>query len=364
MKKKLSILLCMLLAMTTLVACNTKTDDTTDDESSSSGGVVSELTSYVPSDYITLPDYSSVDIETEPYEITDVDLEEYIAYELSYLAETVEITDRGVESGDTVNIDYIGTQDGVAFDGGTAAGYDLTIGSGAFIDGFEDGLIGAELGETLVLALTFPEDYTSEELSGQEVEFEVVINSITATVTPELTDEVAMTLEPSITTVDEYRAFMLDYIEIESAAYYEVTVQEEVFAYISENATYEDMPQDLIDYYVQVQYDMIDIYAEMYGIDSATFITMMFGTTEEEYEVSAIESAGDMAREYMMFLLLAELEGITVSLDDINAYAELYYADAGLTSAEEYMEMVGEQQVEIVLLAEGVLPALYKYANI
>ncbi len=360
MKKKLSILLCMLLAMTTLVACNNKTDA----GSSSSSEPVSELTSYIPSDYITLPDYSSVDIETEPYVITDADLEEYIAYELSYLAETVEVTDRAVETGDTVNIDYVGTKDGVAFDGGTAAGYDLTIGSGAFIDGFEDGLIGVELGETVVLTLTFPEDYTSEELSGQEVEFEVVINSITATVTPELTDEVAMTLEPSITTVDEYRTFMLDYIETESAAYYEVTVQEEVFAYISENATYKDMPQDLIDYYVQVQYDMIDIYAEMYGIDSETFITMMFGTTTEEYEVSATESAGDMAREYMMFLLLAELEGISVSLDDVNAYAELYYTDAGLTSAEEYLELVGEQQVEIVLLAEGVLPALYKYANI
>lgn len=84
---------------------------------------------------------------------------------------------RAVEEGDTVAIDYVGKKDGVAFEGGTGS-YDLTIGSGAFIDGFEDGLIGHTIGETVDLNLTFPEDYGSEDLAGQDVVFTVTINGI------------------------------------------------------------------------------------------------------------------------------------------------------------------------------------------
>ena len=93
-----------------------------------------------------------------------------------------------VESGDTVNIDFEGKKDGVAFDGGTSQGYNLTIGSGSFIDGFEDGLIGVNVGDTVDLNLTFPEGYQNADLAGQDVVFTVTVNFICASNSSEMVD--------------------------------------------------------------------------------------------------------------------------------------------------------------------------------
>ena len=143
-------------------------------------------------------------------DVDDETVENVLASELARHAYQQEVTDRPAKEGDTVNIDYKGMKDGVAFEGGTAQGYDLTLGSGSFIDGFEDGLIGAETGETRNLELKFPYRYKNNpDLAGQPVVFEVTVNKIVETVTPELTDEYAAE-NSDYATAEEYREGLRD----------------------------------------------------------------------------------------------------------------------------------------------------------
>ncbi len=133
---------------------------------------------YNVSDYVTLCDYDNIVIDYDNTKVSDVELHDYINKLLAQTPSYIPINKSVVESGDYVNIDYIGKKDGVAFDGGTANGYVLGIGTGTFIPGFEDGLIGVSVGETVDLNLTFPENYGNSELAGAAVVFTVTVNSI------------------------------------------------------------------------------------------------------------------------------------------------------------------------------------------
>ena len=139
------------------------------------------LSGITAADYVDLPaDYASLTVEVEPVaEVTDEQVEELIDSQRNARRELQEVTKRTkVQSGDVVNIDYVGRIDGEEFDGGSAEGYDLEIGSGSFIEGFEDGLIDQKVGDTVTLELTFPEDYGDSTKAGVDAEFEVTINSI------------------------------------------------------------------------------------------------------------------------------------------------------------------------------------------
>ena len=129
---------------------------------------------------VVLGEYKGLKLEAEKSEVTDEMVESSLKSAFSMNPLMKEVTDRAVQEGDTANIDYEGkfADTKVAFDGGTAQGYDLKIGSGSFIDGFEDGLIGVGIGETVDLNLTFPENYGSEDLAGKDVIFTVKVNSI------------------------------------------------------------------------------------------------------------------------------------------------------------------------------------------
>lgn len=137
---------------------------------------------------VELKDYSSVTVVKPVAEITDADLDKMIQ-NLREQRASFEPVERAAEDGDQVNIDYIGTKDGEAFEGGSAEGSDLVLGSGRMIPGFEDGLVGLSAGDEKVLSLSFPEDYHNEELKGAAVEFKVKVNAVKAKQLPELNDE-------------------------------------------------------------------------------------------------------------------------------------------------------------------------------
>lgn len=137
------------------------------------------LRTYDVEKYVTLCDYKGMEVIVEgDFSVTDDSVEDYINDMLAYYPSYEDTDKQTVEEGDFVNIDYEGKKDGVAFDGGTAEGYVLEIGSNSFIDGFEDGLIGTNVGDTVDLDLTFPENYQSAELAGAAVVFTVKVNKI------------------------------------------------------------------------------------------------------------------------------------------------------------------------------------------
>ena len=200
MKKKFTLFVAAVMAASLLTACGDKANDNSSEEvsaaaeTSEASGAVTETAESVDlsaletitlkdinlEDYLTLGEYKGVTAEVTGIEITDEDVENELANVYAQDPMLVDVTDRAVENGDTVNIDYVGKYADTleAFDGGTAEGASLTIGSHSYIDGFEDGLIGAKIGETVDLNLTFPENYGATDLAGKDVIFTVTVNGI------------------------------------------------------------------------------------------------------------------------------------------------------------------------------------------
>ena len=221
-KKLLCILLAIAAAVCVIFACFMLTKHKQTDSASSSAASVSQFGSVADFDYeafdysdgldengywsgikaldyVTLPeDFGSIALKENDLTPTEDELQQQVDNLLNQYTSSQPVTGRAAQSGDVANIDYTGTVDGVAFTGGSASGYDLTLGSGSFIDGFEDQIIGHNVGDTFDVTVTFPDGYgdsTDAEgntitLSGKEAVFSVTLNSISESVTPELTDHI------------------------------------------------------------------------------------------------------------------------------------------------------------------------------
>ena len=158
-------------------------------------------------DNLKITQYKGVEVSAadKPEKVTDDDVEQYIQSQLTSSATTTEVTDRAAQKGDTVDIAFVGTIDGEAFDGGSSDSYSLELGSGTMIDGFEDSIIGHNVGETFVWDGKFPDDYQSTDLAGKACQFTITVNSISEQNVPELTDEWVANNSESSKTVKEYK---------------------------------------------------------------------------------------------------------------------------------------------------------------
>ncbi len=193
---------------------------------------------------VTLGDYKGLTVEIERETVTDADIDARIQQDRAKASRTVEILDRPVQEGDTVNLDYAGTVDGVAFDGGTASGQTLEIGSHQFIPGFEEQMIGMCIAEERDLNVTFPETYHAEELAGKAAVFHVKVNSITNTEMPELDDEFAADVS-DFTTFADYRTGIVEELEEKAKKNNETAAENAVVEKAAENATM-DIPAAMV----------------------------------------------------------------------------------------------------------------------
>ena len=174
-------------------------------ETTAAESTAAETEEYVAESSVKLGEYKGIAVTVTEASVTDEEVENQIQQVLNSKAEYREV-DRAAQTGDQVNIDYKGLLDGEAFEGGTAEGYDLTLGSGSFIDGFEDGLVGAVKGDQKDLNLTFPDPYPNNpDLAGKAVVFEVTVNAVKERSVPELTDEFVASVSPDDGTVEKYR---------------------------------------------------------------------------------------------------------------------------------------------------------------
>ena len=201
MKKNVRLILCCAAVVMLAAGCGKKSDTT--ETTTAAETTEAEITD--KGEVTKLGQYKGIEVTKEDTTVTDAELDQRIASILQANPEITEITDRPAQNGDTVNIDYVGMKDGVAFDGGTAEGYDLELGSDAFIDGFEDGLIGANVGEERSINLTFPEDYGNADLAGQAVVFDVTVNKIEEKKNAILDDAFVQRVS-DFSTVDEFKA--------------------------------------------------------------------------------------------------------------------------------------------------------------
>lgn len=349
---------CMVTALT---ACGSSKDEgQSQDTTEVSGNGIISTKDYNPDDYVKLGDYEGITVNTDVYTYTDADVDAQFNKEINYYVEYMDAYDytptdkQNVETGDTVNIDYTGTRDGVAFDGGTAQGAHLKIGSGKFIDGFEDGLIGHTVGETVDLNLTFPENYSNTDLAGAAVVFEVKINSIDEGRMPEINDALIAKLNLGYDTVDAYRQNVEDYLKNACDEKNSDAKKSAVWNAVYATCEVSDAPQELVDDIKTRIAANAQSYADYYKVDLSTFITNYMGLTEEEYEKQTAESAAESAKEKLAIAAIAKKAGISLSDDDIRAAAEEEYSDYGYDSADALLSAIGKGAYYDYVLADRV----------
>ena len=373
-KKMLAVLLTVAVSMTA-VACGDKASeeqgtetvkettetaqqDTTAAEAVTAvGGYMKDLNA---EDYVTLGEYKGVEVTLDEPEITDEYLDGYIEYVQQNNAVSTPVTDRAVEMGDVVNIDYVGKIDGVAFDGGSAQGSDLTIGSGQFIDGFEDGCIGMKVGETKDVEATFPDPYKNNpDLAGKVAVFTVTVNSISVEEIPELTDEYVQSLSlEGCTNVEEYRAYVYDVLLEQQQESYESDKADLAYEKVAAECEFKDAPEAMVTRMNNTLTSNLSSYASMYGVDLGTYVSAMYGGTAEEYETTLLEQSKMMAQHYLMMQAIADREGLSVSDEELEEQLSQEAQDYGYETVEEYKSLVDVEAFREYLMTQKVLTFL------
>ena len=363
MKRKwLGIALAMILLLS-MAACSTSGDETgaatdaaqtdaageTQESTRAEGNQVAQLPDYVASDYVTLDSYTGIEVEVQDGTVTDEEFDTAVNMLLEEYATTEQITDRVTEEDDTINFDYSGSVDGVAFDGGTATGQTATLGNGGWIDGFEEGLIGKPCGEEFTIEAQFPEDYANnEELSGKTAEFVIYINYIEGEeIVPELTDDFVKGLEDyTCGTVEEFETVYREELTQQKTAYMENQAKNTLWNTIVSSASFSGYPEGYVDAYSEDILANVSAQATVYGYDLENFVEILFGTTMEDFNVMVTEQAENQVKSEMVRNYIAEREGITVSEEEYLAVVQQYMDAYGYTDMTTFVNAYGVDVVE------------------
>ena len=306
---------------------------------------------------VTLGDYKGVDVEVHDVNVTDDEVQSYVDSLVSYNPVMKEV-DRAAKDGDTVNIDYVGKKDGVAFEGGTAQDYDLTLGSGTFIDGFESGLIGAKKGDKVDLNLTFPEQYGNADLAGQAVVFEVTVNAVKESTDTKLNDEwVENYTGGDQTTVAEFLDEQKKEMQ-EQREQGEHTIElNSLISTVMENANFEVNPE-AIEYEAQKMMQSSQQSLAQYGIDLDSYLSMV-GMTKEDYEAQMRSNGEEYAKMKMLVQEIAAKEGLDQLTEaDYKAIEQQYGY-----SKQMLIQMAGQEAVDFETLYMKVSDYLLENAN-
>ena len=276
-------------------------------------GVVLKAKVYVKPE-VEIADYLGIKVEKTAIKVTDEEINAEVERVRERNGRTVEITDRAAENGDTVNIDYAGTVDGVAFDGGTAKEQDLKLGSGQFIPGFEDQVVGKKIGDEFDVNVTFPTEYHAEELAGKAAVFHCVLHSIKATELPALDDEFAKDVS-EFNTLDEYKADVKANIlkRKESAA---DRALEEKLAEELATKLVADIPEPMFAAETENFVRDYDNRLRSQGLDLSTYFKYT-GLTLEQLREEMRPMAEKQVKVRLALEKIAELESITVSDETI-----------------------------------------------
>ncbi|HCG2355316.1 TPA: trigger factor [Staphylococcus aureus] len=269
---------------------------------------------------VKLGDYKGLEIEKQETELSDDELQEAIDHSLGHLAEMVVKEDGVVENGDTVNIDFSGSVDGEEFEGGQAEGYDLEIGSGSFIPGFEEQLEGMKVDEEKDVVVTFPEEYHAEELAGKEATFKTKVKEIKFKEVPELTDEIANELDAEANTVDEYTENLRKRLAEQKATDAENVEKEEAITKATDNTTI-DIPEAMVNTELDRMVSEFAQRIQQQGLDLQTYFQIS-GQDESQLREQMKDDAEQRVKTNLTLTAIAEAEKIEATDEDIDKELE------------------------------------------
>lgn len=378
--KKRAIMISMLLVMAlSVIGCSqktatkdkdTKTEETakTDDAEETESDNTEDTSEDTPTTAelmagidvekcVTLGDYKGVTVEKTIQSVTDEDVQNEIDNALANYP--VEV-DQVAKEGDTVNIDYVGKIDGEEFDGGSDQGADLKLGSGKFIDGFEDGLIGARKGETRTLNLTFPEDYT-QDLAGKAVEFTVTVNAVKEPLSEPTDQWVADNIE-GYDNLADYKAGIRSEQEESNEQTAENQVRYAAWTQVIDNCTINEYPETLVEVGKKLYEQQVETYAKYAGMELDAYIESS-GLTQEEYQSNMEEYGKNVAAQALVCQAICDKEGFAIGDDDYQKALQDMLTEYGCTE-DELIQTYGQDNVEQSIMLNRVSNLILENANV
>jgi FKBP-type peptidyl-prolyl cis-trans isomerase (trigger factor) len=366
-KKKLFVVMLLIMAMSLLASCGDKSsDESSESDDSNVSDAVESSTPFdyseafdengmwkdiVALDFVDLADYKNIEIPADIHTVADEDVDTQVDSVLAYFSSTKQITDRAVMDGDTLNIDYVGSVDGVEFEGGSTqgAGSEVTIGVTNFIDDFLEQLIGHEPGETFDIEVTFPEEYGKEELNGKDAVFNITINYIVETVESELTDDFVtdnLSAEYGWTSVVEMKDGIRSQIEKTAIAAY---VQDKIV----NESTIKSIPESITAYFNKSMLNYYSESAASYGVELEEFLLNYVGVSSvDELMEMEHEATVDTSKYTLIIQAIAEDSELSIKDEDISKY---FLENMGSDDYSSYEERFGLPYIKFIVLDMKVL---------
>ncbi len=272
---------------------------------------------------VTLGQYKGLSVERLSDLATDAEIDAEIETELEKHAEMILKEEGALAEGDTAVFDFSGSVDGVKFDGGTAENYELKIGSGQFIPGFEAQMVGMNVEESKDLKVTFPENYQEKTLAGKEAVFAVKLHEIKQRLVPALTEDLVKELEiKGVETIEQYRDHVKSSIELRKRQNNENALVDQVVRLATENATFE-VPEEMVAEEAARMQENAERQIKQYKLDFDTYLKYM-GKTREEYEAGLKEEALRTVKSQLVVEAVGKAEGLTATKEEIEAkYLEI-----------------------------------------
>ncbi len=313
---------------------------------------------------IKLGEYKNLKVELLPVEPSKAEIEAEIGRKLEQNAEMVIKEEGVIASGDTAVFDFSGSVNGEKFEGGTAENHEMVIGSGSFIPGFEDQMIGMASGEEKDVVVTFPEDYQEKSLAGKEAVFAVKIHEIKQRVIPTLDEDFVKELNlDGVDTVEAYKQHVLEEMKAFKEKQNEEHLRQTVIAKATENAEF-DLPVEMIKDEAKTMKENTMNQIKQYGLDFNMYLQYM-GKTEEEFEKELEEQAKKTLSEQFVVNEIAKAEGLTASKEEIeNKYLEIVeqYKSQNVT-LEQAKNAIPESAIVAEITYKKALDLIVSSAN-
>lgn len=363
MKKKAAavVLASVMAASIVLGGCGNKASETGNTSGSVSASAepteytakeMLESTDYDVNDYVKLGKWKKIKVEVDKsYEMTDENIKEAGNNIISSTTYYEEVDDAAAEK-DKVNIDFEGKMNGKTFDNGSSSNYDLVLGSGSFIDGFESGLVGHKAGETVTLDLTFPSDYEKTDLAGKPVTFTVKINKVSrpAEMTwDKLTDDYVadnFSSRYGLTTVKDFK----DRVNDSMQSQLDVAVQKAYLEKLVEESEV-TLPDGLLDKRIEKTMNSYETTCQQYGMTVDDYIQNYYGKTVDEYKESLKEDLTTSLKEELVLEALVGKLKVKVTADEFNSFVS-YYAKYYRMTEDAFIEECGGKDYLVLNYAE------------
>ena len=376
LKKGCAIVLALALSMSLMTGCGdkgksddkkdtkTQSEATATDAADDNSETIGQLVDYY-SQNVELGDYKGIEYTKTDVDVTDEDVQKKVDEFVDGLATYDKDTTSKAKSGDTVNIDFVGSVDGEEFDGGNTngSGYDLVLGSGSFIDGFEDQIVGHKAGDTFVVKVTFPEDYGRDNLNGKDAEFKTTLNYIKIDKPATYNDEL-VAANTDYKTTKEYEESVKESLKADKEAEALASAQRDIMVNIMAKCKINDLPAEEIQANTDQLITSIKSQAESYGMDYATYIKLYYGyDDEDEFAQQVYEICQESLREKMVICAIAKAENVTVTDQETEDYLN-DYAKNNNVDVDSIKSSLTDVDIKYNALAYKVMnDVLYKTAK-